>query len=79
MIQQKKIGELSFDTNAFTYVSGDNYVVIDSRTHLVEGLNKNFEKTGNLYNKYITSGDFFDALVGRSTLVVSNSAPFYKM
>ena len=43
----------------------DKYLLIDMRTHLIEGLNNKKEKTGNLYNKFIASGDFFNVPVGR--------------
>ena len=39
--------------------TSDNYICIDSRTHLVEGLDSYYEKTGTLYNEYISYGDFF--------------------
>ena len=48
--------------------SNDVYFCIDTRTQLVEGLDENYNKTGNLYNKFITSGDFFFPDVGRSYL-----------
>lgn len=46
---------------------GDVYVLIDTRTNLIEGLDANLSKTKNLYNKYITAGDFFKAPPGYST------------
>lgn len=46
----------------------DIYLCIDMRTHLIEGLNDSFEKNGTLYNRFITTGDFFDLPVGRSIL-----------
>lgn len=57
---------------------GDNdmYFCVDTRTQLVEGLDKNYKKTGNLYNKFITSGDFFYPDTGRSYL--KSTAPFVK-
>lgn len=58
------IGELNID--GLTLQDNDKYIVFDSSTHLVEGLNANSQKTGNLYNKYITTGDFFDAPLGRT-------------
>lgn len=41
----------------------DTVIVIDSSTHLVYGMylkNGAYVKSNNLYNKYITSGDFFE-------------------
>ena len=43
----------------FSLENGDTKFCIDSSTHLIEGYNDNNQKTGNLYNKYIKSGDFF--------------------
>jgi len=59
---------------AVEHVAGDRYILIDSQTQLIEGLNASKEKTGNLYNKYIDSGDFFWPPVGRSYL--SSNQPF---
>lgn len=54
--------------------AGDKYMAINTQTQLIEGLNSDKEKTGNLYNKYIDSGDFFWPPVGRSVLL--SSQPF---
>lgn len=62
----KQIGILTF--NPITLVSGDSYLLINSKTHLIEGLNNLKKKTGHLYNKYIKSGDFFEAPIGKSVL-----------
>ena len=40
-------------------IGADEYILIDSSTHLIEGLDVNFKKTGHLYNTYISGGDFF--------------------
>lgn len=52
----------------FSRVSSDAKIRINSSTHLIEGLNSNNVPTGNLYNKYISSGDFFKVPLGNSTL-----------
>ena len=52
-------------------VAGDKYMMIDTQTQLIEGLDAARNKTGNLYNKYIDSGDFFWPPVGRSYLLSS--------
>lgn len=53
---------------------GDTYVRFNSATQLIEGLKKStdgkFELTGNLYNKYITSGDWFKIPVGESVIKI---------
>ena len=46
----------------------DSYYCIDMRTNLIEGLNASFNKTGNLYNRFITSGDFFTLPTGISIM-----------
>lgn len=51
--------------------AGDKYMMIDTQTQLIEGLDAARNKTGNLYNKYIDSGDFFWPPVGRSYLLSS--------
>jgi hypothetical protein len=61
----------------FSLEGEDNYILINSKTHLIEGLNSDFKKTGHLYNKYIYTGDFFDAPVGRSVFL--SATKFYKL
>ena len=48
-------------------------ICVDMKTHLVEGVNSRLEKTGNLYNRYITSGYFFMVPVGLNTLTSNTS------
>lgn len=52
-----------------TPVAGDRYMMVNTQTQLIEGLDASKNKTGNLYNKYIDTGDFFWPPVGRSVLV----------
>lgn len=52
----------------------DVYMMIDTQTQLIEGLDENQKKTGHLYNKYITQGDFFYPPVGRS--ILDSTQPF---
>lgn len=49
-------------------IGTDSYYAIDTKTNLVEGLNSSLKKTGHLYNRYITEGDFFKLPVGISTM-----------
>ena len=58
-------------------LGSDAYYCIDMRTNLVEGLDVSLNKTGNLYNRFITSGDFFKVPVGIYTLVAA--APWKKL
>lgn len=55
----------------------DEYILINSKTHLIEGLDKDFNKTGYLYNKFITTGDFFGVPVGRTEF--ESSVQFTKL
>lgn len=41
---------------------------IDTRTHLIEGLDENYNKTGTLYNSQIQAGDFFNLPVGENRI-----------
>ena len=57
----------------------DKYICIDNRTHLIEGLNTDYKKTGTLYNRFITSGDFFLLPVGDnnfSTTIACNKIEY---
>lgn len=75
---QKSTGTLNIE-NIQKVSNSDVYLCIDMRTHLIEGLNSSFQKNGTLYNKFITSGDFFDLPLGKSTLtsnVAWNSIKF---
>ena len=66
----------SLTLSGLSYASGDQYILINSYTHLIEGLNASMQKTGNLYNKFITAGDFFDVPLGRYTL--TTNVNFYR-
>lgn len=63
------IGSLNF---SLAKQGDDTYVRFNSATQLIEGLikptNGEFELTGNLYNKYITEGDWFKIPVGESVI-----------
>ena len=62
----KVIGQLNF-SNIIANPE-DSYILINSETQLIEGLDSAKEKTGHLYNRYLDSGDFFWPPVGRSYL-----------
>ena len=55
----------------------DKYICIDTSNHLIEGLDINFKKTGNLYNRFIESGDFFSLPVG--VYNISSNVQFLKV
>ena len=74
-IKNNQIDILKF--NQIENQGEDSYILINSKTHLIEGLDSQKQKTGNLYNKFIKSGDFFNAPVGRSKLI--SNVSFDKM
>lgn len=66
----KNIGTIN---NQGSFVE-DSYLMIDTKTHLVEGLDSNFNKIGNLYNRFITEGDFFKLKVGQNTITSTGTS-----
>ncbi len=52
----------------------DAHICIDSRANLIYGVDANFNQTGTLYNKFLTSGEFVKIPLGEST-IESNIAP----
>ena len=51
----------------------DTYIRINSKANLIEGCDENYKPTGILYNKFITSGDFFKIPTGESKLYSINA------
>lgn len=66
-LEEHSLGKLMF-SGITQQDENDAYILINFKTHLVEGLDQNFNKTGHLYNKFIVGGDFFDAPLGRTRL-----------
>ncbi len=70
-----KLTQISIGSNVLTFNissaidNGDAYVRINSKTNLIEGCNDSYSPTGTLYNKFITSGDFFKIPTGESQLI----------
>lgn len=70
-----ELNRVYIDSNilTFDFSSNDNvidtYIRINSKTNLIEGCDENFQPTGTLYNKFITSGDFFKIPTGESQLL----------
>lgn len=64
----------SLELSPFTVQGKDTYVRFNSATQLIEGLEKpssgGIKLTGNLYNRYITSGDWFKIPVGESVIKI---------
>ena len=58
----------------FIVQGNDDYIRFNSATQLIEGLKKSssggIKLTGNLYNRYITSGDWFKIPVGESVIKI---------
>ena len=63
---------LNFDFSNNDRVT-DTYIRINSKANLIEGCDENFKPTGTLYNKFITSGDFFKIPIGKSQLLSINA------
>lgn len=73
--ETETIGSLNF---SLTAQGSDTYVRFNSATQLIEGLKKTsdggIELTGNLYNKYITSGDWFKIPLGESIMNITGAS-----
>ena len=71
----KWLTKIYIDSNIlnFDFSNNDNvidtYIRINSKANLIEGCDENFKPTGTLYNKFITSGDFFKIPTGESQLL----------
>ena len=61
----KNIGAINPISSSF---SSDYYMMIDTKTHLIEGLDSRYEKTGNLYNRFLVEGDFFNLATGSNVI-----------
>ena len=53
----------------------DAKIRINTKTNLIEGVDKNNKITGFIYNQYIEKGDFFTIPVGESTLKTEGGIP----
>lgn len=62
---------ITIEENLNIGANGDKYICIDNKTHLIEGLDENYKKTGYLYNRYITSGDFFLLPLEQNTITTT--------
>lgn len=66
---------LEFD-NGIILENGDSGIQIDTKKNLIRGITRDrtiqhptFRSTSNVYNKYITKGDFFEIPLGASSFV----------
>lgn len=76
MKKDEVIAQMGF-SNISSLNESDKYICIDTKSHLIEGLDEDFKKTGNLYNKFNDSGDFFLLPVG--TYNISSNVEFEKV
>ena len=53
----------------------DAKIRINTKTNLIEGVDKNNKITGSIYNKYIEKGGFFTIPIGESILKTSGGIP----
>lgn len=51
--------------------TNDHYIMLDGRTRLIEGYDVDKKKTGNIYNKYIIGGDWFDIKPGLNKQLIT--------
>lgn len=71
----KRLAKIYINSNIlnFDFSNNDNvidtYIRINSKANLIEGCDENFKPTGTLYNKFITSGDFFKIPTGENQLL----------
>lgn len=64
---------LSYSLTISGLVNKDTYICVNSKNNLIEGCDSNFNPTGNIYNKYITGGDFFKIPLGKPILTIDGS------
>lgn len=75
----KALTKISINSNILNFDFSNNdritdtYIRINSKANLIEGCDENFKPTGTLYNKFITSGDFFKIPTGESQLLSVNA------
>lgn len=65
---------LGFGSTFASLDEKDAHICVDSHANLVYGVDANFNQTGTLYNKFLTSGEFVKIPLGEST-IESNIAP----
>lgn len=63
----------SLKTNQITKIESDTKISINTKLNLIEGLDSNDRRTGNLYNDFIREGDFFKIPLKENRLVVSGA------
>lgn len=73
-VNNNAIGQLQFSN--ITMENNDNFLVINSKTNLIEGASAynsstgTYTATGNVYNQYISYGDFFQIPTGNSNFLI---------
>lgn len=73
-VDGKSVYQLNWST--ISPKGNDDSVVINSKMNLIEGYNGEI-KTGNIYNQYITSGNFFHIPFEENSLTLTNVSENY--
>lgn len=66
--------EYQLNINAIAKKDSDIGVQVNSRNHLIEGIDEEGKITGTVYNEYISSGNFFKIPRGESQMQISGGA-----
>ena len=53
------IGDNLLELESFELFDGDSGIRINTKLHLIEGIDDDWNPTGTIYNRYIIAGDFF--------------------
>lgn len=67
--------EAQLNFNTVSKISSDYGIRINSKLNLIEGVNSEGKITGNIYNRYIKSGNFFKIPQGESSLSITGATP----
>ena len=75
IVKKKKKIVLKQMVKQFDDKKEDAKIRINTKTNLIEGVEKNNKITGSIYNQYIEKGGFFTIPVGESILKTSGGIP----
>lgn len=67
-----KLGDQQIQIGVFSLQSGDAKIGINTKIGLIEGYDKEGKKTGNIYDQYIISGNYFKIPVGDFKIEIKN-------
>lgn len=71
-------GENTFTFSSLQLIEGDAYLLYDGTSCMLKGCNEMRKETGTIYNKYITSGNFFKLPTGEIQLTAPEGEMEYK-